>query len=108
MFISVPQISESNRFVDIDLVILGDTNADELIEELSGQNYVFDLGGGDDSAAVKSISSNSELYLNAGSGNDTIEFSGASVSQVSSIMGGGGTDSISILSGGAFSGAIYV
>ena len=93
---SAPQISAASRFEDIDLVILGDTNADELIEELSGQNYVFDLGGGDDSAAVKSISDSSELYLNADSGNDTILLSGRFGQ--STITGGEGQDKISFTS----------
>ena len=47
-------------------MVLGDANADELIETITEQNYVFDLGGGDDSAAVKSTSASSKLYLNTG------------------------------------------
>ena len=95
-FIPAPQITSASRFEDVDLVVLGDANADELIETITEQNYVFDLGGGDDSAAVKSISASSNLYLNTGSGNDTIFLSGRFGQ--STVAGGEGKDKINFTS----------
>ena len=77
-------------------MVLGDANADELIETITEQNYVFDLGGGDDSAAVKSTSASSKLYLNTGSGNDTILLSGRFGQ--STVAGGEGKDKINFTS----------
>ena len=76
-------------------MVLGDANADELIETITEQNYVFDLGGGDDSAAVKSISASSNLYLNTGSGNDIL-LSGRFGQ--STVAGGEGKDKINFTS----------
>ena len=94
VLIPPPKIESLSHFEDVDLVILGEEYGDDLFEEISSLKYVYNLAGGNDNVAIRSISESSELHLNSGSGNDTILLNGDFGN--CTILGGQGKDKISI------------
>ena len=89
-----PKVESLSHFEDVDLVILGEEYGDDLIEEISGLKYVYNLAGGNDNVAIQSTSESSELHLNSGAGNDTIVLNGDFGN--CTILGGQGKDKVSI------------
>ena len=94
VLIPPPKIESISHFEDVDLVILGEEYGDDLIEEISGLKYVYNLAGGNDNVAIQSTSESSELHLNSGAGNDTIVLNGDFGN--CTILGGQGKDKVSI------------
>ena len=92
VLIPPPKIESLSHFEDVDLVILGEEYGDDLFEEISSLKYVYNLAGGNDNVAIRSISESSELHLNSGSGNDTIVLNGEFGN--CTILGGQGKDKI--------------
>lgn len=95
--LSPPRLATARRFEEVDLVLLGNEEDDEITEVISsGRNYVFELGDGGDYASVKSITEDTNLYLNTGSGDDQAFLEGSFGK--STVFGGHGKDKIRVVS----------